>query len=434
LKSLTAALVGGLRPISIKALTVRSVSLLDHDFWANWGGTAAWTGESITAKGILQLGTAKACVQLLSGTVATLPGNINKRGKDGFPVPDTSHQLYELLHNQPNADMTAVSFWTAFVASLLLWGITYVEKQMSGETIIGLMFLLPDRVTRRRTSYGIWVWVYTDPVTGTQRDIPDERMWRMPAFSLDGINGLSAMQYGANVFGAAMAAGRASSETFKNGMRSPGLVTVDRLLTKEQRDELRAHIKKVGQEGGVMVFEKGSSYQQLSMNPDDAELLMTRDFNDVQICQWYQVPPHMVGITSKATSWGTGIEEMKEGFVAFVIRHLCVGIEQSVRKNLMTPVGRLTHSFEFALEGLLRGLSATRASFYATAVQNGWLTRNEVRRLEGKPPLPGGDVLTVQSNLVPLDQLGKAAPDMNARDALMAWLGIEPSAGAPAKE
>lgn len=367
-----------------------------------------------------------ACVRLLSGTVSTLPVVLNKRTADGFPVADTRHGLYELLHHQPNADMTAVAFWRAFVASLLLWGNAYVEVHRSAGSVYALDFLMPDAVARRRNNAGVFVWEYTNPVTGDKHDIPDDQMWHMPAFSLDGIHGLSAMQYGVNVFGAAMAAGKASSETFKNGMKSPGLATVDQLLKPGQRDEIRAHIKKVGQEGGVMVLEKGAGFHQLSMNPQDAELLMTRDFNDVQICQFFQTPPHMVGITSKATSWGSGIEEMKEGFVAFVIRHLCVDIEQSIRKNLLTPVERMKYSAEFVLEGLLRGLSATRASFYATAVQNGWLTRNEVRRLEGKPPLAGGDVLTVQSNLVPLDQLGKApAASMTASDAIKAWLQIK---------
>lgn len=411
------------------------ITAQDAGFWREWGGRLAWSGETVSAKGILQLGTAMACVKLLTGTVATLPLNINRRGADGLPVPDTSHNLYELLHNQPNADMTAVAFWRAFIASLLLGGLTYVEKQMSGDIPIALDFLLADYVGRRRQSNGVWIWEYTSPVTGNKHDIPDERMWRMPAFSLDGINGLSAMQYGANVFGAAMASGKASSETFKNGMKSPGLVTVDAVLQKGQRDEIREHVKKVSAEGGVMVFEKGGAYSPIAMNPQDAELLMTRDFNDIQICQWYQVPPHMVGITSKATSWGTGIEEMKEGFVAFVIRHICVDIEQSIRKNLLSPAERMKFSAEFVIEGLLRGLSATRAAFYASAAQNGWLTRNEIRRLENKPPLPGGDVLTVQSNLVPLDQLGKApAADKTASDAIKAWLGIESSsAGVPAK-
>lgn len=428
-KSLTAALAHGLRPISIRAEVLQHITMTDHEFWRMWGGAASWSGEVVSAKAILQLGTAMACVRLLSGTVATLPLHINRRTADGLPILDTSHPLYELLHNQPNAEMTAVAFWKAYIASLLLQGVAYVEKRMSGSTIFALDFLMPTCVGRRRQTNGDFVWTYSDPITGKARDIPNDRMWRMPAFSLDGINGLSAMEYGANVFGAAMASGRASSDTFKHGMKSPGMVTTNRVMTNAQREQAREHVKKVGQEGGLMIFESGDNFHSLTFKPQDAELLMTRDFNDVQICQWFMCPPHMVGITSKATSWGTGIEEMKEGFVAFVIRHLCVDIEQSIRKNLLSPIERTKFSAEFVLEGLLRGLSATRAAFYATAAQNGWLTRNEIRRLENKPPLPGGDVLTVQSNLVPLEQLGNMAPaDNNARDALMAWLGIETKA------
>src|SRR5690606_4953674 len=109
--------------------------------------------------------------------------------------------------------------------------------------------------------------------------IPESRMWHTPAFTLDGITGLSAIQYGANVFGGAMAADEASAQTFTNGMKASGLVSMDVVMKPEQREDVRQHVKKVWDGGGVMVLEKGSGFQQLTMNPQDAELLSTRSFN-----------------------------------------------------------------------------------------------------------------------------------------------------------
>src|SRR5690606_14325175 len=153
----------------------------------------------------------------------------------------------------------------------------------------------------------------------------------------------------------------------------------------------------------VMVLEKGAGFQQLSMNPQDAELLSTRSFNVEEICRWFRVPPFMVGHSEKSTSWGTGIESQMIGFVTFVLRPWCVRIEQSVRKSLLTPAERIRYTPEFALEGLLRGDSQARAAFYSTMTQNGVMTRNEVRRLENLEPVEGGDSLTVQSNMIPLN-------------------------------
>ena len=94
-----------------------------------------------------------------------------------------------------------------------------------------------------------------------------------------------------------------------------------------------------------------------------------------------------------------------------------------IRRSLLTPAERLRYFAEYSLEGLLRGDSAARSAFYSTALQNGWMTRNEVRRLENLPPVEGGDILTVQSNMIALDQLGKAGdPAGQVRSALMNWL------------
>jgi hypothetical protein len=93
-------------------------------------------------------------------------------------------------------------------------------------------------------------------------------------------------------------------------------------------------------------------------------------------------------------------------------------------KQLLTPAERLRITVEFNFEGLLRADSAARASFYSQMVQNGILTRNEVRRLENLPPLPGGDDLTIQSNMIPATKLGEltSASGESARRSIIDWL------------
>lgn len=397
------------------------ISLTDGDFWAAWQGMSNYADKCVTVNSSLQLSAAWACVRLISETLSTLPMNLY-RDSGGAKVPARDHQLYGLLHNQPNADMTAVVFWQAFVASLLLWGNVYVEIRRSRGVVTSLEFLLPDLVTSRRTESGAIQWRYNDPVTKRVREISESSMWHTPAFTVDGINGLSPISMGANIFGGAMAADEASAHTFTSGMKSAGIVTMDKLMTPDQREDVRKHVGKVSAGGGVMVLEKGAGFQQLSMNPQDAELLSTRAFNVEEICRWFRVPPFMVGHSEKSTSWGTGIESQMIGFVTFVLRPWCVRIEQSIRKSLLTPVERGQYQAEFALEGLLRGDSQARASFYSTMTQNGVMTRNEVRRLENLEPVEGGDELTVQSNMIPLGMLGQVT---NAQDALKQWLGIE---------
>lgn len=147
--------------------------------------------------------------------------------------------------------------------------------------------------------------------------------------------------------------------------------------------------------------------QALTMDPEDAQLIETRGFNVDQVCRIFRVPPFMVGHTQNSTSWGTGLEQQQIGFLTFAMRPYLVRIEQSIRKQLLKPSERSSFYAEFVIEGLMRADSSGRAALYTSAGQNGWMTRNEMRRRENLPPIEGGDTLTVQSNLVPLDQLGK---------------------------
>ena len=252
-------------------------------------------------------------------------------------------------------------------------------------------------------------------------------MWHLPAFTLDGVVGLSPIRYGANVLGAAMSADQASADTFKNSLKSPGLLLMDASLQAGQRDDLRAHIRKVSDEGGVMVMEKGAGFQQLSMNPQDAELLGSREYNIAEICRWFGTPPPLIGHGEKNTSWPTGFEQQMIFWVATSLRQWLVKIEQGIKKDLLSPVDRLKYSVEFALEGLLRGDSAARGAFYSVMANNGILTRDELRQLENRAPMGGNAaVLTVQSAMLPIDSLGvgQTAPGTNVQNALKQWLGL----------
>lgn len=397
------------------------IALTSGDFWAAWNSNSNFAGQNVTINSTLQLSAAWACIRLISETLSTLPMNLYK-DTGGAKVVAREHQLYTLLHTQPNADMTAAVFWQAFIASMLLWGNAYIEIRKSGGVITSLEFLLPGLVTWRRLETGGVEWKYADPVTKRTRTIPESRMWHTPAFTLDGVTGLSPISMGANVFGSAMAADEASAHTFKSGMKSAGLVTMDAILKPEQREDVRQHVKKVSGDGGIMVLEKGSGFQQLSMNPQDAELLSTRGFNVEEICRWFRLDPSLVGHGGKDSNWGTGLEQKMTWLVTLALRPLAVRIEQSARKSLLLPAERGTYSAEFALEGLLRGDSAARATFYSQMTQNGIMTRNEVRKLENLESKDGGDELTVQSNMLPMSMLGQVT---SAQDALKNWLGIE---------
>lgn len=429
------------RPLAIKA-SLQSwlgvpIKLTDGDFWREYGGATSFLGKRVSVDQALQLSTVWACVRLLSETLATLPLGFYRRNTDGSRTSATSHQLYNVLHNQPNADMTAVVFWEVVVASMLLWGNAYIEIIRSAGTVAALQFLIPARMNVRRLAGGGYEYRYRDTSSSSvERVIREESLMHIPAWSTDGVFGISPIAYGANVFGTAIETDRASAETFRDSLRSPGLVTMDMLLKKQQREDIRAHVKDVSDRGGVMVLEKGASFQKLGFDPESAELLASRSFNVEEICRWFGLDPAMVGHGGKDSNWGTGLEQKMLWFLIFALRKWCVRIEQAIRKDLLSPVERQTLFAEFNMEGLLRGDSTARATWYQIMTRCGLMTRDEGRAKENLPPMGGNAaVLTIESNMVPLDNLGQDVPGTAVRDALVALLGLQPSAGTgPAKE
>jgi HK97 family phage portal protein len=404
------ASIGAMLRRRFSAQTIQSgIALTDHSFWRNWGGNTSFLGERVSIDAALKLSTVWACVRRISGTIATLPLGFYLRNDDGSRTPATKHPLYVILHNQPNAEQTAVVFWECVLASLLLWGNAYIEIIRNGANgISALRFLRPALVSYRKLSNGQYQYVYRDPVTNKERNIAEAQMMHIPAFSLDGVCGLSPIVYGVNVMGTAIDTDRTSAQVFKGALRSPGVLTMNMTLAKEQREQLREHIKAVSDAGGVMVVENSTGFQPLGFDPVSAELLASRAWGVEEMCRWYDMDPSMVGHGAKDSNWGTGLEQKMLWFISFTLRQWCVRIEQAVWKSLLTPVERLTYFAEFNLEGLLRGDSASRAQYYATMEQNGNMTRDEVRAKENLPAMGGNAaVLTVQSNMMPLDKLGE---------------------------
>ncbi len=391
-------------------------------------GNAA--GKAVTLDSALQLSTAWSCTRLLSETIGTLPLGMFEKDSAGTKKPAADHELYELLHDSPNADQTAVEFWEGQVASLCLVGNGYAERATLGKRTTALnqlpcgagqVHVFRNDAGERR---------YRFPDRGKMEEMPEEKVFHLRGFGVGGDVGLSPVGFARQTFGAALAADEVAAAMFGSGLHLSGFVeqaTASKALTPDQINDL---VEIWGRWAGsrnagrIMPLQPGMTFKPLDMNPEDAQLLQTRAFHVEEICRWFRVPPFMVGHTEKSTSWGTGLEQQMIGFLTFSLAPYLKRIEQAVKKQLMPVADRRRFYAEFNLEGLLRADSAGRAALYSAFGQNGVMTREEMRGKENLPPEPSAGFLTVQSNLVPLDQLraGGGGDAAQARAALRAWL------------
>lgn len=381
---------------------------LTPDVLQNLQSTAS--GKFVTVDSALQLSAVFACVRLVSETVSTLPLKLYKANPDGSSTLAKEHPLYNVLCSSPNYEMTQSRFLLFIVASIVLWGNSYTEiiRSANGRRIVSLDPLLPQnmQVIRNKVS-GALEYFYT--VDGVRRLINEKDIMHIRSFGIDGVMGIFTISKGRETFGTAMSAEQTAAKFFENGLQTSGFLSTDKTNTPEQRQQLKKNIESfMGSKnaGKVMVLENGYSYNGITMNPEAAQMLETRSFEIEEICRWFRVPPFMIGHLDKQSSWAASAEAQDLQFLKYSLRPLLVNIEQEISRCLIGRLESEVYFVSFNIEGLLRADSKTRSEYYASAADHGWMNRNEIRAKENLPPIPGGDIYTIQSALIPLDQVG----------------------------
>jgi HK97 family phage portal protein len=365
--------------------------------------------SAATEAGALTVATAWACVNILAGTQASLPRLVYRTDKDGKRTIAADHPLFSILRESPNADQTSMDYWEFMAACIELRGNGFSEIDRRGDgSVVALdVPIPPEWVTVRRRSSGALEYVVKR--NGREAIIPQDRMLHIRGFGGSPLGGLSTLQFAARTLGFQQSVEASAAHTVRNGVKPSVSISVDRDLNPEQVREARRIIAEqyqgVHNAGLPYLAHSGQKVESLTFNPEDHLLLKGRGFGVEETCRFFGVPPFMVGHTEKSTSWGTGIEQQMRMFYTLTLRRRLKRIEQALEKQLLSPAERAERiSIEFNVDGLLRGDSKTRAEFYASGLQNGWRTINEVRALENLPPVPGGDVPRLQMQVVPITE------------------------------
>ncbi|HEX7856100.1 MAG TPA: phage portal protein [Sphingobium sp.] len=380
-------------------------------------------GQTVNQKTTLGLPAAWACVRLKSDVVGSMGMGVHEKASDGGRVDRNDHWLYDLVHEEPNRDQTPAEFWSSMVACMDLWGNGYAEKETLGTRTTALTPLPPHLVTVVRDSNNQRIYRYLD--RGKVEELPADKVFHLRGLTLGGDMGLSAIEFGRRTLGTAIAANKTASDTFRGGLQLSGFMeTGASSLKPEQRaDLIEIFDGFVGDamRGKIVPLERDFKFAPLTMKPEEAQLLESRGWDIEEICRWFGVFPILIGHAAKGqTMWGSGVEQILLGWQTLLLNPLLRNIEQAVKKQLLPLAERKKVYPEINREALMAADSSARAALYSAFGQNGVMTRGEMRSRENLPSRPGDDVLTVQSNLVPLDQLGKApSAEQGARSALM---------------
>lgn len=363
---------------------------------------------AVSVDAALQISTVWGCVSLLARVISTLPIMVYAQ-EDGMRDLARDSSLWQLLHESPNARMTPVEFWTAMILNLLFRGNAYarIDRSPNGEPY-SLWPMPADQVEMDILKDGTAVYYYK--VGNDLAVLSEDNVLHIKEMG-NGITGLSRLDYMKATTAEVKSSQSAANKMFASGGKPTGVLMVDNLLSKEQREKLKQNFAEMaeGNTSRLYILEANMKYQQINISPEDMQLLETRNFGVEEICRWFGVPSVLVNQNS-ATTWGSGVKEIIDGFFKTTIGPALVNFQQAIRKRVMTSSQRVRFTTEFNADALLRANIKDRMEVYAKAVQNGLKTRNECRQLENDPPKDGGDELTAQTNLAPLNKLGKIKP------------------------
>lgn len=372
-----------------------NISLAEWDLILQQTTSASATGRSVTPGTALGSVAVFACVTILTDTIASLPLPVYRRLAGGGKEKAPEHPLYNILHDQPNPEMTSMEFRETLVGHLALWGNAYAEIQWDPYTqdVLALWPLRPDHMSVGRRENGQLYYEYRMP-DGRPKVFAKELILHLRLWGGDGLIGYSPISMARQAIGLTLAAEEYGARFFGNDSRPGGVLKHPGKLTPDGAKRLRegwelAH-KGLTQSNRVAVLEEGVEWQQIGLPPEDAQFLQTRGFQTAEIARLFRIPPHMIADVERSTSWGTGIEQQSIGFAVYTILPWTTRIEQRMQMSLLDPAERRTYFVEHLITGLLRGDVKTRYDAYSIGRNNGWLNADEIREMENMNPIPDG--------------------------------------------
>lgn len=346
----------------------------------------------------MQVSTWWAGCRLLAETIASLPLCFYLSGKES-----DLHPLYYLLNVKPNRYQNRVEFFETLILNLTNHGNAYVLVERIGGMIVSLLPLPSAQVETTLLDDGSIVHTYYDG--RNVRVYAPESMWHVKLFG-NGIIGLSPLSHARRALGIAIAAENRVSSMYRNGGKPTGVLMMDKILTKAQREKIRENMRELaeGNSDNLFILEAGMKYEQISLSPEDLELLTTRRLQAEDLARFLGIPSVLLNDTSGSTVWGSGIEQIIDGFHKLQLRPQFSRLEMGITVSLFTNAERSKWSVKFDFDALTRLDFAKRLDAIGKAIGNGVMTPNEGRDLEGRDPKPGGDELLVNSTLIPLTQ------------------------------
>lgn len=363
--------------------------------------TGSDSGISVTEQSSLKFSAVYRAVSLIANVSSSLPLKVYESG--------TRNEQTSTLIGNPHPDLTPLELWRLSYVHRCLYGNFYAQKMRNPAGQLQYLFPIhPTAVKVGRVKYSpanpsgkVFEVTHDD---GHKVALTSNEVFHLPGWGYDGVTGVSPIRLAAQGIGLGLAAESYGARLFGSGAMMSGILQVEQRLEQAAAEALQARwqakVGGVGRAHQAVVLDSGAKWQSTTMPNTDAQFLESRNFQIGDIgTRIFGVPSFLMGLTEKSTSWGTGLEQQAIGWVTFDLSPQWLApTEQRITKEL-TGANRYA---KYSVQGLLRGDSTARANYYRVMREVGGLSANDIRDLEDRPPVEGGDTYLQPLNLAPL--------------------------------
>lgn len=362
------------------------------------------SGVTVTENTALNLSAVWACVQVISDTVGLLPWHVYQSRRTGGRDARPEHPVEQVLYKRPNGFQSPIDFRVMMLKQVLLTGNAYALIER--DPVANVMTLTPIPTSTMQVNAKDGILEYIVQTQSEKLTFTPEQILHVRGLG-DGLIGDSVIGHAAQSIGLGLAADQFGASFFANSARHSGVISPKTPFPPEKKAEFikdfREQFQGSGQVGKTLFLNFELDYKAITITPDEAQFLETRQFTITDICRWFRVPPHKVADLSRATF--SNIEHQSIEFVTDTILPWVTRFEQEINYKLFSAKEAKDGYFtKMNLNALLRGDQAARAQFYNTMRDLGAMSIDEIRALEDMNPLPEyGDTRLVPMNMMTLE-------------------------------
>jgi len=377
------------------------------------------SGTFITPETALGVAAVFSAINVIARDIAVLPLQVYRRLPNNGREIETGGQLgelNELLNVAPNEDLDAFRWKRDKMGHVLGRGNGYSEIVRKNGFPVRLELLHPAKTIPKRASNtpGGRVGKLFYQLENERRLDPDNCL-HWAGLGFNGLVGFSPLTLMRQTIGIAMAAEQFGASLFGNGAFTSGWLKVARHMGEAALHNLRKTFNDIHQGPQsahlIGILEEGMEFQPNQINPEDAQMIATREFSVKDIARIFAIPPHKIGDYSE--SHLANVEEANLDYVSMTLMGWVAMIESQCNVKLLTREQRRTHFIAMDMTRYLRGNIQAQMLRIQTLRNVGAFSADDVRVDQGLNPLPsgvGGDKYVVQSQYTTLDQIGKVPP------------------------